>query len=101
MQYLVLRINDNWRLAITAILLHFNKVKIMSRITVKDLQTAIEVINSKITDKIKLSQAYDGFKVERSQGHNDVLATGFISKAELYKLLQAFNTGLYERDKDS
>jgi hypothetical protein len=73
----------------------------MSRITVKDLEQAIEVINSKITDKIELSQAYGGFKVERSQGHNDLLSTGYISKAELYKLLQAFNAGLYERDKDS
>jgi len=68
----------------------------MTRTTGKDLQNMVDNINELITDKVILSGAYGGWKIERAKGYNDVLSCGFISRPKLYELLSAYYRGLLE-----
>ena len=75
----------------------FNKVNKMKRINEKDLQNMVDNINELLIDKVHLSGAYGGWKIERDSSHSDVLNCGFVSKPRLYEVLSVYYRGLRER----
>lgn len=66
------------------------------RVYEKDLYSIIEDVNDLLpeNDKVEVSCAYGGYKIEFCKGHSDLLSTGFITKEELYFRIAGYLIGL-------
>ena len=72
----------------------------MERTTMKHLQNKIDFLNDKFKDNYRLHSAYGGYRIESKDRSQDILNSGYVSKAKLYDLICAYIAGVIEACKE-